>query len=420
MSAKSMDIVKKLIRYVTRGFCDLRSILVMDALLVHSVLNDDDLAQLLGIQRKELRAICSRLKEDHLLIDHIQKEEGPGQRPINKTYYYIHYTETIDAIKWKMHSIVNKLKEEMGNNAQPQGYICDTCKSRYTTIEAVAIFNPDRNGFVCDLCGSLLREDDNSAQSQANQERLGDLMTQIQPIIDTLKQIDDVVVPENTFQSSLAEAVPVPQATQPGQIPATGVNKTSTSGGLSVAKGRENINGASSLTVNITSDQESAEMEQRAKDEKARMAEENALPAWHVESTVGKTLNDKTADEEQKVKKEEEEDTSQAEEDKQQNVTTASTDENTNNDTAEDKANEEALAAYYATLAKQQEEEEEEEEDDDEEEEEDDDGEFEDVDMEEVETNKKDENEPDTNDNNNNTGGVEVEEVEFDDDDDEE
>lgn len=387
-----METVKKLIQYVTRGFCDLRSVLVIDALLVHSALTDDDLAQLLGIQRKDLRAVCAKLKEDHLLADHVQKEEGPGQRPISKTYYYIHFTETIDAIKWKMHSIVNRLKEKMGNDAQPQGYVCDTCKTRYATLDAVTNFSPDMNGFLCDLCGSLLREDDNSAQSQANQERLGDLMTQIQPIIDALKQIDDVVVPENTFQSSLAHAIPPPQAVQPGALPSAKNGLTPAPNNLPTARARpgEAANGTgSALTVNITSDQEKAELEQKQKEEKARLAEENALPTWHVESTVGKSLNDKTADEQRQIKREQDEANAQAQ-DQQQPGPDAS---------AEDKANEEALAAYYATLAKQ--EAEDDDDDEEEEEEDDDEAEFEDVNIEGE---------------NNNT--IEVEEADFDEDDD--
>lgn len=32
-----MDVVKQLIQYVTRGFCELRSILIMDAILLHGV-----------------------------------------------------------------------------------------------------------------------------------------------------------------------------------------------------------------------------------------------------------------------------------------------------------------------------------------------------------------------------------------------
>jgi transcription initiation factor TFIIE subunit alpha len=38
-------------------------------LLIHSVLSDDDIFQLLGIQRKDLRALCAKLKEDHLVVE---------------------------------------------------------------------------------------------------------------------------------------------------------------------------------------------------------------------------------------------------------------------------------------------------------------------------------------------------------------
>uniref|UniRef100_A0A060T761 ARAD1C18458p n=1 Tax=Blastobotrys adeninivorans TaxID=409370 RepID=A0A060T761_BLAAD len=399
-----METVKNLIQYVARGFCDIRGILVLDALLMHSVLTDDELSGLLGIQRKDLRAVCARLKEDHLLTDYIQKEEGPGQRAISKTYYYIHYTETIDAIKWKMHSIVSKLNEQMGNEAQPQGYVCDTCKSRYTTIEAVSMFSPDRNGFVCDLCGSMLREDDSNTQSQVNQDRQGMLMTQIRPIIDALKHIDDIVVPENTFQSSLAQAIAPPAQSDVPGAPVNVRNQLNSGArdsslsqdqSIPVAKSRPgDLNGAH-LKVNITSSQETAEQERQLKEQRNRLAEENALPAWHVESTVGKSLTDRTGPEPgtTQVKKEEPEDVKPDISADNGALTDAAK-------TEEDKANEEALAAYYAALAKQQQEEddEEEEEDDDEEEEE-----FEDVGIPQG-----------------NNGGVNIEEAELEEEDDDE
>ncbi|ANB11182.1 Tfa1p [Sugiyamaella lignohabitans] len=358
----------------------------MDALLIHGVLTDDELWHMLGINKKELRALCAKLKENHLLTDHVQREEGPAQRPITKTYYYIHYTETIDAIKWKMHSIVKKLKEEVGAESQPQGYVCDTCKSRYATIDVIGNFNSDRGGFVCDVCDSLLREDDSSAESQAQQEKLGRLMSQIDPIIDALRQIDEVHIPENTFQSSLAHALPAPSSTGP-------TTATTTSSAIKFAKSANQggVNGTTSLQVNITSDKESAEIERKNREERARLAEENALPTWHLESTVGKSLYDSTNSSATSGDKMDANapilsDRSTIKlEDSDKPATSAdnivSSVNSTTNSVAEDKASEEALASYYAQLAARQEASDDEDEDDeeDEDEDEDDDAEFEDV-----------------------------------------
>lgn len=352
-----MDAVKRLIRFVTRGFCDLKSILIIDALLIHSVLSEEDIYSLLGISRKEVRSLCAKLKEDHLLTDVVQKEEGIGQRASSKTYYYIHYTETVDAIKWKMHSIETMLREKIGADAQPQGYVCDVCKTRYSTIDIVSTFSAETGGFVCDVCGNQLREEEGGTETAVFQEKLGLLMGQIQPIIDLLQKIDESNIAENTFQGSLAQALPVPSGSE--GIQAHAVKHRSN---IEIAGKRSNgsQNNSTSFQVNITSDQETRELERKQKEERVRLAQENALPTWHVESTVGKTLHDSTT-----------EDNNEGEESKADVKGDIKNDEKetTAEDHDQDRANEEALAAYYAKLA----EDEEEDEDDDDEDDDDDD-----------------------------------------------
>lgn len=265
----------------------------------------------------------------------------------------------------------------MGNEAVTQGYICDQCGSRYSTIDAVTNFSPERNGFVCELCGNLLHEDDTSAQSKANQERLGILMSQIQPIIDALKQIDEVMIPENTFQSALAIALPVPSSQNVNGIPRiyTEVNGKSSikiAAGSSTPNTTTSINGGG-VQVNITSDKETVELEKQQREEKARLAEENALPAWHLESTVGKSLFESASEVGSGIKLEQDE---IKQEEKQPEPMKVEEPEEDNSSTAD----EDALAVYYAQLAQQQKEDDEEEEEEEEDEEEEDEGvEFEDV-----------------------------------------
>lgn len=333
----------------------------MDALLIHQVLSEEDLYNLLGISRKEVRSLCAKLKEDHLLADIVQKEEAIGHRASSKTYYYIHYTETIDAIKWKMHSIETQLREKIGADAQSQGYICDVCKTRYSTIDIVATYSSETDGFQCDVCGNPLREEEAGQETAAFQGKLGLLMGQIQPIINTLRKIDELHIAENTFQSSLAQALPVPAGHDGVQVHVAHRPLPD----LAVAKKGSGNTNTASLQVSITSDQETRELERKQKEERARLAEENALPTWHVESTVGKTLYDSSSVDNDK--------------DSKADVKLDVKDENVKPESVgnedQDRANEEALAAYYAELAKQQQEENEDEEDDDD----DDDAEFEDV-----------------------------------------
>jgi transcription initiation factor TFIIE subunit alpha len=73
-----MDLAQQLVRSVARTFftssdIDTRHILVVDALVIHSALRDDDLSYLMSMNLKDLHRICAKLRDERLL----QVYDGP-------------------------------------------------------------------------------------------------------------------------------------------------------------------------------------------------------------------------------------------------------------------------------------------------------------------------------------------------------
>lgn len=68
-----MDLAQTLVRSVVRAFYDdsktfdRRHILVVDALIIHSALRDDDMSYLMNMNLKDLHKICGRLREDRFI-----------------------------------------------------------------------------------------------------------------------------------------------------------------------------------------------------------------------------------------------------------------------------------------------------------------------------------------------------------------
>jgi transcription initiation factor TFIIE subunit alpha len=67
-----MDLAQTLVRSVARAFydprqVDTRHIVIVDALIIHSALRDDDLAYLMAQNTKDLHKICGRLREDRFI-----------------------------------------------------------------------------------------------------------------------------------------------------------------------------------------------------------------------------------------------------------------------------------------------------------------------------------------------------------------
>lgn len=322
--AKVEEMIKDLLRFVVRAFFSSPYILVLDCILFHSVLAEEDISHLLGLKRPDVRSLCAKLIEERLLSSHSQPEFQAGTKGVRRYYYFIKYPEAIDAIKWKVHQLVTKLKLDLQENSKPQGYMCPTCNTKYSQLDAVSLLNYDRTQFMCSLCDEPLIEDDSSKLAQVKQQNLSRLMVQLEPIITYLKKIDDSKVEENTFELALTKLIPpqnntqayysinakqkrrqdfviqklreqtLSQAAQQAlaqsgadlQAQANAVN-----GILNNANSRKaGSNSQATLHVNITTaSDEKAQKELQIKQYEEKM-KHNALPEWHEQSTIGKSL----------------------------------------------------------------------------------------------------------------------------------
>jgi transcription initiation factor TFIIE subunit alpha len=277
-----MDIAQTaqtLVRSVMRAFYSTQEILVIEALVTHSALRDDELAYLMKMNLKDLHKLCASLRDARFLIVHTRPEVQAGKtRPINRTYYYIDYRQTIDAIKWRVY----KTDKDMQGIAKPQDenkeYSCPRCKAQWTQMEVLDSVGSE--GFVCQRCGSLL---DRSKEREApGHQQLSRMNNQFKFMTDMLQEVDKVVVPECNFDKAIAVARPIvrePTHEVLASIPVdTGLNKPS------AVKGLANT-GPKTMSVTITDgtdEQENIESRKR----KERLLRENALPVWMTESSV--------------------------------------------------------------------------------------------------------------------------------------
>ena len=316
-------------------------------------MRDDELCKLLGLQIKDLHKLCGKLKEDRMLAVHTRPEQKEGQqRPVNRTYYYVDFRATIDAVKFRMHGIVKEVEKKMNKDASTKGYACPRCSKRFSILDAVDLERNEMELFLCDRCSAVLVEDDDSVESKTSQERLGRLMEQIAKIVDFLKKIDDVSVPPNDFDTAIANSVPVPK--DKNQLAAAQFVP------VNVAAKKSNAAAQPNLEISITNASEKSAAELVAEQQRRQQqAEKNALPVWHTQSTVD--MGQGLMKEAQAVVKEEE---VKVEEEKEV--------------VGEGEPQPDAIEQYYALLAQQQAAEEAEEEEEEEDEEEEDD-EFEEV-----------------------------------------
>jgi transcription initiation factor TFIIE subunit alpha len=204
------------------------------------------------------------------------------QRPQTKTYYYIDYRATIDAIKWRVYLIDKEVQGTTIPAGERKTWFCTRCKSEWTELEVLDKW--DNRGFLCHKCGNVLKHDpDNNRGGHEQSTRLN---AQFTFITDLLPKIDQVVIPETTFEQALASSRPV---IRDATNPASGMAPVASNAARPTAvRGMANT-GPTSISVTLTTSDGPTEEDIAA--EKARkeaIASQNALPFHFTHSTISR------------------------------------------------------------------------------------------------------------------------------------
>lgn len=212
---------------------------------------------------------------------HTRSELREGNpRPSNRTWYYIDYRSTIDAIKWRVYTIDKEVQGTTQVASEKKEYFCSHCKAEWTAMEVLDNAGPQ--GFLCHRCSHVLTfEADRTSTGHEQSTRLND---QFKFISELLPKIDAVHINECDFDRALAKARPVKrdETHQRAQTIAAdaGANRPM------AVKGLANT-GPQSIAVNISTSDGLTEAEKAAEQaRKEQIAKQNALPSWMSNSTV--------------------------------------------------------------------------------------------------------------------------------------
>jgi transcription initiation factor TFIIE subunit alpha len=291
--------VHLLLRQVLRGFYSVRQIIAYDILIKHSSLRDIHLAQLMNITTKDLHKLVAPLQQDRLLQQHTKTDpKTPAElerqrlgvpefdrKPRQRVFYFVDYRTAVDAVKWRILHLTSKLTKE--NAADVGGYVCPRCGRRYSTFDAAALLSADGMNFICLDCGSLVQEekDTNTNENGKEKAKYTRVLSQIDPIVQAMKAVDTIHVPENTFTIALANAIPpFEDAESSADYPSLAPNHSS------LSKSDLTTTAAAGLAfqIDFSNAQDGPTDDEVAK----RIAQQaqNALPVWHTESTISGEL----------------------------------------------------------------------------------------------------------------------------------
>ena len=218
-----------------------------------------------------------------ILNRHSRQETREGQtRAISKDYYYIDFHATIDAIKYRIFHLTEKVKDLYKPSQEKKDYHCPRCHAQWTQLEVLDRISLTGD-FLCHRCDSVLERDDVSAADMAGHERQSKLYAQLEKLLQLMPQIDAQTIPKNDFESAFSLAIPIIRDESINPVRKTEPAVT----GRGIPTAVKGLNApAAPLEVSLTTSSESQAAERREAQRKADIATQNQLPVWHTASTV--------------------------------------------------------------------------------------------------------------------------------------
>ncbi|CAA7267183.1 unnamed protein product [Cyclocybe aegerita] len=274
---EDQETLRLLVQHVSRAFYEPKYTIIMDQLARHPVLKDDDLAGRMGLQPKELNKVIAVLSNDSLVKIYRQNELKEGaQRSVGKQYYYIDYEHFCNVVKWRIAKMRYIIDSTLRNELDNKGYICPQCKQSYTPLDVDKLMDFARGALICEICHAEVVDNEDAENVQGSKDRMQRFNNQMRFIREGLQRSEAMTLPAFDVAAWIKN-----NPTDADKNKTTGI-----SSGLKVAgaDGTRKDDEGVGVMMAMDKDEYTRRIERNAEAEVKR--QQNALPAWHLKSTI--------------------------------------------------------------------------------------------------------------------------------------
>ncbi|KAL8129448.1 hypothetical protein V2J09_018603 [Rumex salicifolius] len=210
------------------------AVIVLDALTRRQWVREEDFAKDLGIHIKQLRRTLRFFEEEKLIMRDHRKETAKGvkihaaavaataeRHPYREgeekiklhthSYCCLDYAQIYDVVRYRIHRMKKKIKDELDSKNTIQEYICPNCNKRYNALDAARLVSMEDEYFHCESCnGELVADsdklanqdigdgDENARRRRQNKLRvmLQNMEVQLKPLMEQITRVKDLQVPD--------------------------------------------------------------------------------------------------------------------------------------------------------------------------------------------------------------------------------
>lgn len=201
------DDLKKLARLVVRGFYSREDILIIDMLVRHHCMREDDLSNLLKFDKKLVRAKMAGLKKDKL-VQEKQRMETRTDDPskVEKmNCYFINYKIFVNIVKYKLDHMRKKLEMSERDASSRSSFKCTSCSKTFTDLEVNELIVPMTGEMMCTFCGQTVEEDESAGPQSDSRQTLVKFNEQMKVLYDKLLAVESIKLDPSVLEPEPAE-----------------------------------------------------------------------------------------------------------------------------------------------------------------------------------------------------------------------
>lgn len=274
--------IRRLVQIIGRLFYQDGHILLLDQLVSIAVIPSDVLARRVGLQARDLGSLAAKLVEDRIVCVYRTQEsrEGPFQRSVVRTYYFVDYKQFLDVTKWRMMAMRRHIDTKLRNGLDNKGYVCPRCRRSYSALEVAHLLDIMRNIFVCEVpgCGTELVDNEDAEDVRKSKDTLTRFNEQLHVVQQSLRSVEGVALPPMDIHAWLAKNSAAP----PWQYEAPRDDTALAPGAMPPPPPK-----APALKVEMSGQSATdTQHQQLQRAEEERQRAQNILPSWHLASTV--------------------------------------------------------------------------------------------------------------------------------------
>ena len=186
------ETLKRIVRYITRGFYGIEECLIADLLIHHPCIKEDDLLDLTKFERKQLRQAISMLKNDKFIKARMRAETDSEGKITRHNYYFINYSILVNVVKFKLDHMRKKIEMEERDSTSRASFLCPGCQKTFTDLEADQLFDFASGVFRCTYCQEEVKEETISEPKSDARTLMVKFNEQLQPIFSLLREVEDI------------------------------------------------------------------------------------------------------------------------------------------------------------------------------------------------------------------------------------